>query len=74
MSRIIRTENFDNLFIQNKNWLRSQKFLYNTSQLAAYPFWLGPVTMILASLIFQFWNPVRKWDTRVISVTNNVNC
>ena len=39
MSRSICTENFDNLFIQTKNSLRSQKFVYNSSQLAAYPFW-----------------------------------
>ena len=35
-SRRICTENFHNLFIQNfKNWLRSQKFVYNRSQLVA---------------------------------------
>ena len=48
-------ENFDNLFIQNKNWLRSQKFLYNSSQLVAYPFWLAPATMIRGS--FSYLKP-----------------
>ena len=54
-SQSICTENFDNLFIQTKNWLGSQKFVYNRAQLAAYSFWLAPATMILAS--FPFLKP-----------------
>ena len=52
MSQSICTENFDNLFIQTKNWLGSQKFVYNRSKLAAYPFWLAHATMILTSFSF----------------------
>ena len=36
----------------NKNCLRSQKFVYNISQLVPYAFWLAPATMILASFSF----------------------
>ena len=63
MSQNICTENFDNLFIQNKNWLRSQNSCTTVrNYIVVYPFWLAPATMILA--FFYFWNPVRKWDTR----------
>ena len=76
MSQSICTENFDNLFIENKNWFLSQKFVYNSTYL------YSSISLLIRSIsacnndscFFFIFETIFTNETReIIRVTNNVN-